>query len=101
MEKETGIPAGTFGSWISRGESFPAVDNAFKIAEALGVSIKFLLTGKEYAEHRLEGDVLQNVVSYLQNLDRDNLLRVEGVLMALNLSSNAYVQHQKRERSAG
>jgi len=44
--KATGIPASTFSDW-KKGKSKPGPDKLLKIAEFLGVSVKFLMTGQE------------------------------------------------------
>ena len=46
LYKKTKIAKGTFSSWKTR-NIFPRVDAAFRIAEALGVSVEYLLTGRE------------------------------------------------------
>ena len=46
LYQKTKVSKGTFSSWKTR-KLFPRVDVAFRIAEALGVSIEYLLTGKE------------------------------------------------------
>ncbi len=97
VEDNTGIKQGTLGSWLSRGDTYPAVDNAFKLANVFGVSVKFLMTGKEYVENKLDNETIINILNYLQNQDETNLHRIEGVLMALGfLSAKQLVQPQKR-----
>jgi transcriptional regulator with XRE-family HTH domain len=48
LYRKTSIPKGTFSSWKSR-NIMPRTDAAFKIAQALGVSIEYLLTGADKA----------------------------------------------------
>ena len=43
---KTQIPKGTFSSWKSR-NVIPRADEAFRIAEALKVSVEYLLTGAD------------------------------------------------------
>lgn len=97
MEIETGIKSGTFGSWFKRGDTYPSVDNALKIAKALGVSVEFLMTGKEFVENKVENGTVKNILSYLQDQDEVNLHRIEGVLMALGFLSNRQNFEQKGE----
>ena len=46
LYQKTKVTKGTFSSWKTR-NMFPRVDAAFRIAEALGVSVEYLLTGRE------------------------------------------------------
>ena len=43
---EFGIPTTTIGNWIQRG-SIPSVELIYKIAQYFGVSMEWLLTGKD------------------------------------------------------
>jgi len=45
----THIPKGTFSSWKNR-NIIPRADEAFRIANALKVSVKYLLTGNDMEE---------------------------------------------------
>ncbi len=44
--REIGVSTGTFSNWIAR-DSEPKASKAQAIAEALGVSVEFLITGKD------------------------------------------------------
>ena len=44
------VAKGTFSSWKTR-NILPRVDTAFRIAEALGVTVEYLLTGMEQKKH--------------------------------------------------
>jgi len=46
LYRKTKVAKGTFSSWKAR-KVLPRVDVAFKIAEALGVTVEYLLTGRE------------------------------------------------------
>ena len=43
---KTKVAKGTFSSWKTR-NVLPRADEAFRIAEALGVTVEYLLTGRE------------------------------------------------------
>lgn len=49
VSKETGISQSTLSDW-KRGISTPKTDNMKKIADYFGVSVEYLMTGKEKAE---------------------------------------------------
>ena len=44
--KAIGIPSETFRGWMSKGR-IPPLSHAFKLSNFLGVSLEFLITGKE------------------------------------------------------
>ena len=46
LYRKTNIPKGTFSSWKNRG-IVPRADEAFLIAQALNVSVEYLLTGAD------------------------------------------------------
>jgi len=46
LYRKTQIPKGTFSSWKNR-QTIPRADEAFRIAEALKVSVEYLLTGAD------------------------------------------------------
>ena len=46
LYRKTNIPKGTFSSWKNR-SIIPRADEAFRIAEALKVSVEYLLTGTD------------------------------------------------------
>ena len=46
LYRKTRIPKGTFSSWKNR-SIIPRADEAFRIAEALKVSVEYLLTGED------------------------------------------------------
>ena len=46
LYQKTQIPKGTFSSWKNR-KTIPRADEAFRIAQALKVSVEYLLTGAD------------------------------------------------------
>jgi transcriptional regulator with XRE-family HTH domain len=46
LYRKTKVAKGTFSSWKAR-NLFPRADVAYRIAEALGVTVEYLLTGRE------------------------------------------------------
>lgn len=57
--RKIGVSSSSLSAWINR-DRIPKADMAVKIAEALGVSVEFLVTGKEYDED--EEDTQQPVI---------------------------------------
>ncbi|MCR5125090.1 MAG: helix-turn-helix domain-containing protein [Treponema sp.] len=60
------IPEATVRSWFNR-ESMPSVDFAVKVADFLGVSVEYLVTGKEMNEKsvRREPSALEKKIDRL------------------------------------
>jgi transcriptional regulator with XRE-family HTH domain len=54
LYQKTKVAKGTFSSWKTR-NILPRVDVAFRIAEALGVSVEYLLTGRD--QHKLISNI--------------------------------------------
>lgn len=100
LSKETGISLNTINSWFNKEDTYPAVDKAFLIAQALGTSVDFLMSGTEYTENQIQGDQMKNLVNYLQKQSRDDLLRIEGVLMHMGLLNAMQHGPEKREKRA-
>lgn len=51
VSKETGITQSTLSDW-KRGRSTPKTENMKKIADYFGVSVEYLMTGKEEAKEK-------------------------------------------------
>lgn len=49
VSKATGIPSSTFSDW-KKGKSSPKTEKLQKIADYFGVTLKYLMTGKEEPE---------------------------------------------------
>jgi len=67
---KTKVAKGTFSSWKTR-KILPRADVAFKIAEALGVTVEYLLTGKEQCKqvsnilvHTILEEIAQELVFF-------------------------------------
>ena len=73
------------------------MDNAFKLANAFGVSVKFLMTGDEYVENKIENETILNILNYLQKQNDINLHRIEGVLMTLGFLSATYSERPPKK----
>ena len=84
---QTGVKPSTWSSWEKHGRVPPA-DRALAIADALGVSLEFLLTGRETAfDMRQSNPLVVQIFNQLKDLDdrqlRDvltlvNTMRLEG-----------------------
>lgn len=86
--KETGIATSTFSDW-KNGKSTPKQDKLKKIADYFGVSIEYLMTGKEPEKEILNPDTAKT----LARLSRysEELLKVVSKLDKLNESNRIVV----------
>lgn len=75
VSRITGIPCSTISNWI-RYDRYPTVDNAAKIANVLGTSIDWMMTGIEpYDEYDEELDPprIVHLFSSIRKLDESQL----------------------------
>jgi transcriptional regulator with XRE-family HTH domain len=70
-----GINYQTFRGWVTR-ETYPAGDETYRIAQALGVSVEFLVTGRETLERSSNAEFVQNIRTLLnQALEETDRIR--------------------------
>lgn len=97
VAKETGVTQSTLSDW-KRGRSTPKTENMKKIADYFGVSVEYLLTGKEkeggetyylneetteMAQAIFENKELRMLFDAAQDADPEDLQAVHGMLLAL------------------
>ncbi|MCL2765003.1 MAG: helix-turn-helix domain containing protein [Treponema sp.] len=75
LYRKTQIPKGTFSSWKNR-NTIPRADEAFLIANALNVSVEYLLTGADQPLETSNKAVheLNATVPFLDDYDMQTLL---------------------------
>jgi transcriptional regulator with XRE-family HTH domain len=70
---KTGIPKGTLDCYLGIRASMPPADIAVKIAHALGVSVEYLVTGKNQDSPRPYNQTIRSIIEILPELkERDN-----------------------------
>ncbi len=67
-----GISNSTFLSYIDARGSLPNVETAVKIAQALDVSVEYLVTGKDFQQSQKQKEI-QVILKDLQKLDEPTL----------------------------
>ncbi|MFP3040575.1 helix-turn-helix domain containing protein [Treponema primitia] len=82
LYRKTGIPKGTFSSWKTR-NIIPRADEAYLIAEALGVSVEYLLNGRDGTGHS-SNPSLEEIVKTIIPLDQVDLDAVNALVKALD-----------------
>ena len=95
VAQAVGVPNTTLGSWVNRGGDFP-VSYLIPLAEAIGVSPMYLLTGKEEFTPPMPENqvVLTDDEMFLLNTFR--ALDREGAIVV----SNKAIEEMRRVRSA-
>jgi transcriptional regulator with XRE-family HTH domain len=85
---ETNINPSTWSSWEKNGRVPPA-DRALAIADALGVSLEFLLTGRETAfDMRQSNPLVVQIFNQLKFLDDLQLRKVLTVVNTMRLEGS-------------
>jgi transcriptional regulator with XRE-family HTH domain len=82
LYRKTGIPKGTFSSWKTR-NIIPRADEAYLIAEALGVSVEYLLSGRDGAGHA-SNQSLEEIVKTIVSFDKTDLEAVNALVNAMS-----------------
>jgi transcriptional regulator with XRE-family HTH domain len=73
LSSKTGIPKGTLDCYLGIRASIPPADIAVKIAHALGVSVEYLVTGKDEKSVHPYNQIIRSIVEMLLELnERDN-----------------------------
>jgi transcriptional regulator with XRE-family HTH domain len=78
---KTKIPKGTFSSWKNR-NIMPRADAAYRIAEALNVSLEYLLTGSDRMG-RPSNPKIQEIIDKLSRFDDVDLQSLYELVKAM------------------
>ena len=76
LAAKTGLSLKTIENYVKKGSSIPSADKAVLIAQALGVSVEYLVTGKKTAKNDKNGIIAKNreltgILSKLNNYNYD------------------------------
>ncbi len=86
----TDIPAPTLSNWMSK-DRYPRIDQAAKIARALGVSMEWMMTGVE-PDDEFEEDIdnprILHIFSTIRSLDDNQLNFLETVTKFVESTSS-------------
>jgi len=85
LAAKTGISKNTLGNYLSGHHSIPSADTAVKIARALGVSVEFLVTGKDIAkpDNRQIPLPVRKIIDDLIKLDPIDLEEIQVLLSVM------------------
>jgi transcriptional regulator with XRE-family HTH domain len=92
LAAKTGISRHTLDNYLNVREHIPTLDIAVKIAQALGVSVEYLATGKEPLQNKTP--MSREIAALIQNF---NLLN-EDDRMVINELVNLLRKHRRKRR---
>ena len=90
LAKKTGLSLKTIENYVKKGASVPSADKAVMIAQALGVSVEYLVTGKKDATYDRTNIQTRDktIIATLAKLNNDNyevIVSIAKVLLTLQL----------------
>lgn len=85
LELKTGISKNTIGNYLTGHNSVPAADNAVKIAQALGVSVEYLVTGTDLKNTKISSCPIKyrKIIENLELLDDKDLEAILALVEVL------------------
>jgi transcriptional regulator with XRE-family HTH domain len=87
LSAKTGIPKGTLDCYLGTRASMPPADMAVKIARALGVSVEYLVTGKDEKSGHSYSQIIRSILELLSELDERDQETVLGLAKVLKKQS--------------
>ena len=83
----TGIPKQTIDKYLLSNSSMPPADKAVAIAQALGVSVEYLVTGRKPPNEKILNQFLspelRSIADFVEPLSREDRKMVEDVVTEL------------------
>ena len=83
LSAKTGIPKGTLDCYLGVRASMPPADIATRIAIALGVTVEFLVTGKEIKKQDVLDHNIRSIIKILIELNEKDIETVLGLARVL------------------
>lgn len=83
VAQKAGIKPGSLSNYLKENSSIPSADVAVKIANALNVSVEYLVTGKESSQKNKINEKIFPLIKRLNRLSDDDLAFFEEVLNRL------------------
>jgi len=77
----TGIPIATLDCYLGSRATVPSVDAAYKIAQALQVSVEYLVTGENTGTASLSGKkISQDIINWIESLSPEQRRAVYNMI---------------------
>ena len=94
LSAKTGIPKGTLDCYLGTRASIPPADIAVKIANALGVTVEYLVTGKKNNKpENLLDHTIRSIAQILVELDEKDSKTILALANILRDDTNGYSGH--------
>jgi transcriptional regulator with XRE-family HTH domain len=101
IAKKINVGTSTISTWFNENRP-PRLDLAHKIAEALNISLDYLITGKEFEIKKVYKDSITNeLCEYLDSLEHDELVEARTVLKYIRYMKLIPEPKQKKRPSSG
>jgi len=88
LSVRTGIPTATLDCYLGTRATIPSVDAAYKIAQALNVSIDYLVTGDDISEKnsskKKTSQEARNVINWIGNLNSEQCKAIYNLITSFN-----------------
>lgn len=84
LADKTGIPKRTLDHYLTENSYMPSADNAVKIAQALHVSVEYLVTGKDISFPSTANEKIPEITKKLSHLSDEDLTLFDNLLDRLN-----------------
>ncbi len=85
LADKTGIPKRTLDHYLTENSYMPSADNAVKIAQALHVSVEYLVTGKELSFQLTMNEKIPAITKKLSHLSDEDLDFFDNILDRLKV----------------
>jgi len=82
LSETSGISLSTINSWFAHNR-LPRVDHAYEIAKVLGVSLEYLVTGRE-PESYLRNPEIITILNLIDDMEDRELIQLQGVIRFFN-----------------
>ena len=92
LSEKTGIPKGTIDHYLAEKNTAPIAENAVKIAQALNVSVEFLVTGENKGFPSMPANSSRLLKPMIEKLCRMNEKQLRFVNGMLDLVENEIVE---------
>lgn len=83
LAAQTGISLYTINHYLAQSSNTPSAENAFKIAQALGVSVEYLMTGKNADIGADTKPAVRELIPQLNHLADEDLSLIKDIVARL------------------
>jgi transcriptional regulator with XRE-family HTH domain len=90
LAAKTGISLKTIENYVKKDSSIPSADKAVLIAQALGVTVEYLVTGKESAKKAAAHQTMEitNTLEKLDSYNHEIIVSMAKLLLNLQTKKN-------------